>query len=814
VRFTSETLKTRLIGRIDGLQTSPAPGIPAAPEIAAAPFAADEPEPPAIPGTAAAAPAPAMSMPAEASPAPPDPDRILLAIHQKLERLGGGIEHLTCRFDILQEAVRQQRSRTYLDLTHQRMRMAEMGDSLAARLAAMEGALVTRLDAGRTETRERESALLAKLDGAGSEAAPIMAGLQQELVALGGRIAAIETNLFDRLDEHSADIRLRQDDILERLAAALPELNARIAAVEAGLAARMDGYGADNRIRQEGIQAHLVAGLPGLDARIAAIETNLFDRLDEHSAGIRLRQDDILERLVAALPELNARIAAVEAGLAARMDGYGADNRVRQEGIQAKLEAGLPGLDARIAALEAALTARMDGYGADNRVRQEGIQAKLDSLLAEAASALTSLDAQVRELAGRIAAAETDLLARMDAYGAENRIRQEGLQTKLDTSIFEALARIAGFAMKVGEVAGRVAAAESHLLARIDAYGAEARQYRNDESGVRAKWQAAIAEAAGDFAQLHRELGEVSARVAAAESSLFARVDAYGLEIRTREEGIHSKMDAYMADLLLRHAGTQRAIRPPVLAGTDVLVVQMDDMVLAVPRKDWVVAAYYAFSGNPERGLTLCLQSILSPGMVAVDVGANIGVYTVCAARAVGNGGTVYSFEPDPETFHTLRQNVRANGLKNVELRPFALSDRSGEVPLYRIEGLSTWNNLFAGDADGAAVPVQAVTLDEAIPKTVRVDLIKMDAEGAEPFIWRGMKRLLADNPQLRIVLEFAPGHLLRAGASPKNFLRDIAGAGFAASRIDEKTGARQTFQLADLAPDATVNLLLERPGK
>lgn len=694
MRFTSETLKTRLIGRIDGLQTSPAPGIPAAPEIAAAPFAADEPEPPAIPGTAAAAPAPAMSMPAEASPAPPDPDRILLAIHQKLERLGGGIEHLTCRFDILQEAVRQQRSRTYLDLTHQRMRMAEMGDSLAARLAAMEGALVTRLDAGRTETRERESALLAKLDGAGSEAAPIMAGLQQELVALGGRIAAIETNLFDRLDEHSADIRLRQDDILERLAAALPELNARIAAVEAGLAARMDGY------------------------------------------------------------------------------------------------------------------------GADNRVRQEGIQAKLDSLLAEAASALTSLDAQVRELAGRIAAAETDLLARMDAYGAENRIRQEGLQTKLDTSIFEALARIAGFAMKVGEVAGRVAAAESHLLARIDAYGAEARQYRNDESGVRAKWQAAIAEAAGDFAQLHRELGEVSARVAAAESSLFARVDAYGLEIRTREEGIHSKMDAYMADLLLRHAGTQRAIRPPVLAGTDVLVVQMDDMVLAVPRKDWVVAAYYAFSGNPERGLTLCLQSILSPGMVAVDVGANIGVYTVCAARAVGNGGTVYSFEPDPETFHTLRQNVRANGLKNVELRPFALSDRSGEVPLYRIEGLSTWNNLFAGDADGAAVPVQAVTLDEAIPKTVRVDLIKMDAEGAEPFIWRGMKRLLADNPQLRIVLEFAPGHLLRAGASPKNFLRDIAGAGFAASRIDEKTGARQTFQLADLAPDATVNLLLERPGK
>src|SRR5205807_1845884 len=116
-------------------------------------------------------------------------------------------------------------------------------------------------------------------------------------------------------------------------------------------------------------------------------------------------------------------------------------------------------------------------------------------------------------------------------------------------------------------------------------------------------------------------------------------------------------------------------IRPPVLNGPELLVTKVNDFVLALPKEDWILAAHYSFWGTVERGMTLYLQSMLRPGMVFVDVGANIGIHTLHAARAVGASGMVYSFEPDPKTFAVLQQNVRANGIQRVELFPVALLD-------------------------------------------------------------------------------------------------------------------------------------------
>ena len=292
----------------------------------------------------------------------------------------------------------------------------------------------------------------------------------------------------------------------------------------------------------------------------------------------------------------------------------------------------------------------------------------------------------------------------------------------------------------------------------------------------------------------------ISDRVAAAEAGLSSKLDARVTEMLSRQRSIQASLDANATKLR------------PVLVGRDVFVTKVDDFILAIPREEWTLAAYYVFWGTLERGVTLYLESILKRGMVFVDIGANIGIHTLHAARAVGVEGMVHSFEPTPGTFRVLQQNVRANGLKRVELYPLALLDRTCEVILYQIEGMCSWNTMFALGDGGDPVAVKASTLDEAIPHGP-IDVIKIDAEGAEAFIWRGMQRILAENPRVRILIEFAPIHLRRAGVEPEQFLHEIAAAGFMICRIEDQSGELIPFHSAALGPDDGANLLLERPA-
>jgi FkbM family methyltransferase len=200
--------------------------------------------------------------------------------------------------------------------------------------------------------------------------------------------------------------------------------------------------------------------------------------------------------------------------------------------------------------------------------------------------------------------------------------------------------------------------------------------------------------------------------------------------------------------------------------------------------------------------------------MVFVDIGANIGIHTLQAARAVGATGMVYSFEPDPKTFGILQQNVRANGFHRVELYPLAVLDRKGELPLYRVEGLSTWNNIFGGKDAASSVLVESAALDEALQHVPRIDVIKIDAEGAEPAILRGMEKILARNPGVRLLLEYAPQHLHRAGVSPAQFLEGLFGQGFLIEEIDELSGEVAAADRGRLVSAYSANLSLRHGGE
>jgi FkbM family methyltransferase len=281
----------------------------------------------------------------------------------------------------------------------------------------------------------------------------------------------------------------------------------------------------------------------------------------------------------------------------------------------------------------------------------------------------------------------------------------------------------------------------------------------------------------------------------------------------------HSQeIDALRAEVaqLSRELAALRAQRQPAIVSGGIVATEVEGFILGIPAEEWRLAAYYTFRGLLEPGLIRYLETVLKPGAVFVDIGANIGIVTLFAARLAGQSGKVYSFEPAPRTFAILKENIQVNGLLEsgrIDFRELALADKSGEAAFYVYPANSGHNTMFAGAASAEKIRVRTAALDEVLPPGSRVDAIKIDAEGAEPLIWRGMRRVLADNPGITVVLEFDPGHLSRAGADPGGFLDEIAAAGFSISRIEEPTGELRAFSRDALLAGLTVNLAASRNG-
>jgi FkbM family methyltransferase len=144
------------------------------------------------------------------------------------------------------------------------------------------------------------------------------------------------------------------------------------------------------------------------------------------------------------------------------------------------------------------------------------------------------------------------------------------------------------------------------------------------------------------------------------------------------------------------------------------------------------------------------LHKVLEPGMTFLDAGANEGVYTVFAAECVGNTGAVWAFEPSQREFKRLQQNLKLNRLKNVHPFPLALAEHEGKAELAVAEAEHSGHNTlgkFAYDSVGVLrkEPVPVHALDQVVQETAitRIDVMKLDVEGAEHRLLEGAQRAL-----------------------------------------------------------------------
>jgi FkbM family methyltransferase len=175
----------------------------------------------------------------------------------------------------------------------------------------------------------------------------------------------------------------------------------------------------------------------------------------------------------------------------------------------------------------------------------------------------------------------------------------------------------------------------------------------------------------------------------------------------------------------------------------------------------------FAFRENYEREL-IYLSKILSPGNVFIDVGANIGIYSLAASRLVGETGRVLAFEPSVQSLPVLERNIGLNRLTNVRTFPVALAQNSGRAWLHR--GPNPSLNSLGKDPswkeDGEAIVTE--TLDKALNRAGihRVSVIKMDVQGAEELVLRGARETLSSEHPV-IIFEVWPEGASLLGLSP-----------------------------------------------
>jgi FkbM family methyltransferase len=182
---------------------------------------------------------------------------------------------------------------------------------------------------------------------------------------------------------------------------------------------------------------------------------------------------------------------------------------------------------------------------------------------------------------------------------------------------------------------------------------------------------------------------------------------------------------------------------------------------------------FRSWSLDYERESLAAFQRLVAPGEVVWDVGANLGFYTLIAARLVGRKGQVVAWEPSPPVFGYLRQHYEANGSPAaVQLVPEAIHDGSVASVRFRLDledGYSSTGRVTDQDGDGA-VTVPAASLDDWHARLGRSPgLVKVDVEGAEVFVLRGAARLMAPGGSRRPVFLVAvhPMFLPDLGCQP-----------------------------------------------
>jgi FkbM family methyltransferase len=216
-----------------------------------------------------------------------------------------------------------------------------------------------------------------------------------------------------------------------------------------------------------------------------------------------------------------------------------------------------------------------------------------------------------------------------------------------------------------------------------------------------------------------------------------------------------------------------------------------------------------AISDRRERAL---LRQLIQPGATIVDVGANVGIFTRFFSGLAGVSGRVHAFEPAPSNFKRLQEH--AEHLENVSLNHSAVGNQSGTIRLFVSEDLNVDHRTFDSHDGRQGIDVPVVSLDQYFTVGQRVDFIKIDVQGFELSVLQGAKRVLDENPDIKVFMEFWPYGLAKALVPPSAVTNFINSLGFDIRATSDPRG--RFFDGSGLDPDNIdhyCNLIVTKGG-
>lgn len=195
-------------------------------------------------------------------------------------------------------------------------------------------------------------------------------------------------------------------------------------------------------------------------------------------------------------------------------------------------------------------------------------------------------------------------------------------------------------------------------------------------------------------------------------------------------------------------------------------------------------------------------RRFVKPGMVVLDIGANVGLYTAEASHLVGNKGHVIAFEPDKFNFDMLKGCIKNGNYRNVILENMALSNKKGLQKLF-IDSVNPGNhsfgkkNLYKGHH---SILVPTISLDEYLSskRIKRVDIIKIDVQGAEALVFSGALDLLR-HQYVTIMMEYWPVGIKNVGQNPEQLLRLLSDCGYKFKVIEKNNKTVYPISLSNL---------------
>lgn len=192
-----------------------------------------------------------------------------------------------------------------------------------------------------------------------------------------------------------------------------------------------------------------------------------------------------------------------------------------------------------------------------------------------------------------------------------------------------------------------------------------------------------------------------------------------------------------------------------------------------------------SINGVYEEFETEIVKKIIKKGDVVVDVGANIGYYTLIFAKLVGKEGKVFAFEPEPTNFNILKKNVKINEYENVTLINKAVSNKTGKMTL-DLDEINKGGHSISKNNSEKTIEIESIRLDDYF-KTYygKINFIKLDIEGAEVEAIKGMSEILGKNEEANIMAEYNPQSLSNLGTNSEEYLTSLMKFGFKIYDLD-----------------------------